>query len=355
MRGILERCIEIDRMAEQVYARLAAGCEDESLVRLFSEMEAEEREHQGWWHELLEAYLGGLLPDIIADPEGLAAELDERISEMRAIAPDAERPTCEDPLNTALRLEFFTLDPVFGELIELLEPGSASSRHRAYLRHLERLIKAIEQHYDDRSVETFLARILRRVWRDTHELARHANTDPLTGLLNRRALNAQLTQWAAWSARYDRPLAVLLMDLDRFKGINDGEGHIVGDSVLTAVARALEDGSRDADLLARYGGDEFALVAPEADEREALALAERVLDEIRAVRVMTPTGKTVGITGSIGVAITTPSDDTPGDRPVSPDSLLSAADRSLYAAKERGGDRVGEPASPVSRTTAASD
>jgi diguanylate cyclase (GGDEF)-like protein len=163
-------------------------------------------------------------------------------------------------------------------------------------------------------------------------------TDPLTGLANRRRLLAAFADELNRSARYGTPLALLLIDLDRLKEINDRRGHAQGDRALQVVAESLRRSCRATDLAARTGGDEFLVLAVNTSADEALALAHRVCATVRHLGV---TGndkeKTVppaALTVSIGVAdlddITLPTFV----------SLHAAADAALYAAKAAGRDRA---------------
>ncbi len=159
-----------------------------------------------------------------------------------------------------------------------------------------------------------------------------ALTDPLTGLLNRRAFFEFARGEVARSKRYGHPLALLLLDLDHFKDINDRYGHQMGDQVLAQAAAAAAGVVRVSDRLARYGGEEFVVLAPETNEEGGLALAGRIRAAIRAVAV--PVGdERLNITASIGVASL---DEASADV----DQLLRCADQALYAAKAAGRDRA---------------
>lgn len=171
------------------------------------------------------------------------------------------------------------------------------------------------------------------------ELQRLASTDPLTGTLNRRRFielaNAEIRR----AARYGRPLTVALIDLDRFKTVNDTYGHAIGDLVLRDFVGLCREVLREQDLLCRYGGEEFALLLPETDLDGALPVSER-LREAAATRALTIGEDTVRFTVSIGIALCA------SDEPVI-DHPLARADAALYQAKVSGRDRVVAADAPV--------
>jgi diguanylate cyclase (GGDEF)-like protein len=157
-----------------------------------------------------------------------------------------------------------------------------------------------------------------------------AGTDPLTGLPNRRALDARAGQLVANAARAGRPCALVFMDLDHFKQVNDEFGHLTGDVVIAAVSRTLVERLRAGDLVARYGGEEFVAVLPGADLDGAVHVIEGVRSAVAALEV-----EGVGTTPlriSAGVTLVRP--DEPLDR------AFARADRALYQAKRGGRDRI---------------
>ncbi|HEY7151812.1 MAG TPA: diguanylate cyclase [Solirubrobacterales bacterium] len=160
------------------------------------------------------------------------------------------------------------------------------------------------------------------------ELAAVARSDSLTGLANRRVLEERFAAELERSARTGRALSILLLDLDWFKEFNDRFGHSAGDRALTRLAAALRRGTRNGELAARLGGEEFAVLAPEANEGEGLLLAERLRDEVKAAFAREPAPLTI----SCGVATFPAHGITSGE-------LLHAADRARYEAKEAGRNR----------------
>ncbi len=161
------------------------------------------------------------------------------------------------------------------------------------------------------------------------ELNQRAQTDPLTGLLNRGAFDERLARALATAQRYRRPLSVVIVDIDHFKDINDTHGHATGDQVLVAFAQLLQAQSRTVDSVARIGGEEFAILMPEVDAARAAGYAERLRHAVE--RLHGPEG--IGITASFGLADLL-------DARQEPASLMALADQALYASKAGGRNRV---------------
>jgi diguanylate cyclase (GGDEF)-like protein len=159
---------------------------------------------------------------------------------------------------------------------------------------------------------------------------RQALVDGLTGLANRRAASDALHAEAARAERLETPLSVVLADLDGFKDVNDEHGHAVGDAVLRAFAEVLRDTLRESDLAGRWGGEEFLLLLPGADEEGAVQLAERVRIGLATRRI--PGVPDLRVTASFGVAEYAGETNTK--------QLVAAADDALYRAKRGGKDRV---------------
>jgi diguanylate cyclase (GGDEF)-like protein len=171
--------------------------------------------------------------------------------------------------------------------------------------------------------------LLMAVDRLRSEVAELAMSDDLTGAANRRHLLARLDEECARSDRAMQPFALLVIDLDGFKDINDGYGHAAGDECLRRLTRTLQVRLRTGDLLARIGGDEFCIVLPSTTLHEAAIVARQVLDACRAERVVWP-GASIPLAASIGVA------QWRSEIGRHPDRLIAEADRALYIAKNNG-------------------
>jgi diguanylate cyclase (GGDEF)-like protein len=159
-----------------------------------------------------------------------------------------------------------------------------------------------------------------------------AVTDVLTGLPNRRRFEESLATEIARSDRYGGSLALIIADLDDFKQVNDRHGHLAGDDVLRAFAKAMRETVRELDTAARYGGEEFALLLPGTDLAGAERVAERIRVRMEAAHVRTIAGEAVQVTASFGVAAYP---DSPSQA-----DLIAAADKALYRAKAAGKNRV---------------
>jgi diguanylate cyclase (GGDEF)-like protein len=165
------------------------------------------------------------------------------------------------------------------------------------------------------------------------EIYRLTIIDGLTDINNKRYLLEFLDRELSRSARYHRPLALMMFDLDKFKLINDELGHLGGDYTLRELAAVVRGGIRKEELFARYGGEEFAVVLPETTRENAVVVAERVRSMVQDHEFRYE-GKEFNITVSVGVT------GTAGDVPLTPHELIRLADEKLYQAKSAGRNRV---------------
>jgi diguanylate cyclase (GGDEF)-like protein len=164
-----------------------------------------------------------------------------------------------------------------------------------------------------------------------------AGTDPVTGCMNHRAMRRRLGEEIGRAARTGGPLSCLLIDLDDFKLVNDHHGHPAGDAMLRGVVHALVGEFRAFDRVARYGGDEFVVILPNAELESAAAAAARALERLHSLAI--DVGVAQGVSASIGVAQWQPGMDT--------DELLAACDSALLRSKRQGKGRVTRASAPV--------
>jgi diguanylate cyclase (GGDEF)-like protein len=212
-----------------------------------------------------------------------------------------------------------------------VEPVSAvEARVNAYRRRL--LFAAAITLALAAGLATRLARPVARVLADLARLTRQAQTDALTNLANRRALDERLDDEVDHARRLGTNIAFVIADIDNFKSINDRYGHQTGDEVLRRVSRAFAETVRELDLPGRYGGEEFALVLPGTNLSGARALAEKIRKSLEELLVTGPDGSPFQVTASFGAAC------FPAQSSV--EELVAAADAALYEAKRTGKNRV---------------
>jgi diguanylate cyclase (GGDEF)-like protein len=175
-----------------------------------------------------------------------------------------------------------------------------------------------------------------RLLNEMRSLARH---DHLTGLLTRREMDRVLDEELIRSHRYGHPVALILIDLDHFKQINDTYGHVSGDAALRGVAAVVQQCARDTDRAARYGGDELAVLLPETDHVGACVLAERIRARVAASGIEPPPDAQVA-TGPIPLTLSVGVAALPGATVATPSEFIARADAALYQAKRSGRNQV---------------
>ncbi len=176
-----------------------------------------------------------------------------------------------------------------------------------------------------------VAAALRAAKLETGRLHALAVTDGLTGVANFRFFQDRLREEFRRAQRYDTPLALVMMDLDHFKAVNDNFGHQVGDEVLMAAARTIKAAVRETDIVARYGGEEFAMLLPQTHLAGALTVAERVAAGLQALKLATPG---LRVTGSFGIS------GFPCRGVSTAEQLVRTADLALYRAKHEGRNKI---------------
>jgi diguanylate cyclase (GGDEF)-like protein/PAS domain S-box-containing protein len=255
--------------------------------------------------------------------------------------------------DAATRMYGYTREEALGSPISIIVPAERSEEEFEMLRSVlegeridyfetERVAKdgqvisvslsvsPIRDKYGDVVGAAVIERDVTERKRMESQLRYLAHHDPLTAIFNRGRFQEELERWLRYARRYDRSGALLLLDLDGFKLVNDTRGHAAGDALLQSVADALTEHVRDADVVGRMGGDEFAVLLTEVDRREAMMVAHKLLEQIRCGWAESE------ITASIGVAA------FEGRSALGAADLMVAADAALYAAKNAGKDQVAE-------------
>ncbi len=239
----------------------------------------------------------------------------------------ADVPDVEDRLETLTQ----TTQRRLSELVPAAFETERTNAERWTLANCELARLGFEVHSRARKSEASLEKLEQRI----HRLEWHMIRDSLTGVYNRRFLLESLEKEAARCLRYGEPMGLLFVDVDEFKPLNDTWGHLVGDAVLRQVAEVLGRTLRAADILARFGGEEFVILANKPFKAGLVQLAERLRTAVEAMQVETNLGP-VSVTVSVGCALAVPSQDETqlGQQ------LLAAADAAMYEAKQLGRNRA---------------
>jgi len=332
---IIGICREIDETARDIYARFASLSTPGALSSFWSQMSREEAEHVAFWKraEMVEKFSG--LPPIFDAPEKVAEELRNALLRSKTmLSRCGESYSIASALALAYRMEFYLLHPAFEILFHLLGPTAGGwNPEEDYASHIAKFIAMLEKHGNVTPELELLGETIERLWKENKYLAIQSTRDDLTGLLNRRGFFTLSVQFAHLAQRTGSDIAVMMIDLDHFKSVNDRLGHVAGDRVLKETARLLTQGLRESDLVGRYGGEEFIVLLTDVAYDTAGSLAEKIRKNIES---NPPDG--VPVTVSIGFAEATLGSEVQEEF----NSLIQKADAALYKAKETGRNRVVE-------------
>jgi two-component system chemotaxis family response regulator WspR len=259
--------------------------------------------------------------------DGLTVLRQYRMDPLTVDIPVIVLSTKEDP---AIKSEAFAAG-ANDYLVKLPDPIELIARIRHHSRARVNQLQRDEAYRALRQSQQELTVVNRCLQETTEALRIEATYDALSGLLNRRAFFDNFFREMARTARYRTSVAVLMADIDRFKEINDGHGHLAGDVVIKEVSLRIRAAVRASDAVGRYGGEEFIVLAAQCDVDRALDLADRFRRDVCEAPIEIP-GDTIAVTISVGVAA--------GSGAVDGEALLRAADEALYRAKQAGRNRT---------------
>ena len=295
-------------------------------------MACDEHDHILVWRQLLAVAQSGDLPELFDDPQGILQELKEANKLVEAIGTVDPACTLLDAFRLALRMEFYLTNSVFAQLFTYAEGlGKDSGIAVRYSDHISQLLDTIGHTPGVTEEMQILGKALLRLWEQSRQSALLSYADPLTGVLNRRGFFNTVRPLAAMAQRSHTLVAMLMVDVDNFKQVNDTQGHDAGDRILRAIARVLGTSRRASDVVGRFGGEEFIVFLSSIDETSAERIAEKLREQ-----VIEETQAILPVTISIGLAISHLYDDP--EKSVL--DLIILADSCMYEAKQAGKNQV---------------
>lgn len=327
LNDTLAICLDIDRMAKAVYERFAAENISPELTAFWNDVIRDETMHIHFWESALHLNNQSSLFTIDNLPEKLRrlSQMKRNLCKLMRAFHDYGSP--EKELLQAYLIELYLFDPAFISILQTVSSISKKIR-TSYGKHTMKFIRAMRQFGEKKTHTTvdILGEILNNLYEVNQRLFTESVTDPLTGLLNRRGFFNTALPFLALSERNRYLCAVLMLDLDNFKHVNDEFGHPAGDRVLKDVAALLRSSIRRSDIPGRYGGEEFVVLCHAVKQSELETLCERIRRNIEQ-----KSGRKTGIpiTVSIGATIL-----KIGDTELS--KMIDAADVNLLSAKAAG-------------------
>ena len=327
MCRLLTLCMDIDRAAAEVYKRLAASEPEARLRACWERMREEEEQHVKYWSRLARMAEEGIVPSLFENPEKVVGELEEVARDVARFVSGAGEPAdARARARLALSMEFYLLEPAFETLLHFLRAFERESPKDRYSEHLDSLLLALAEYTRGEPELELIAKTTRRLWQRNRELLAAAQTDALTGLHNYRGFWTAVLPLASLAQRRHERVAVLTLDMDDFRTINDTLGHGAGDEALRSIADALRNTLRDADVVCRMSGDDFVAFLTGVDDAGLEAVLRRINDAV-AERVVR--GRKLAV--SVGAAEA----QLEGDVTLAVEHLMHRSEEDMRAARQR--------------------
>lgn len=330
---IVNLCIELDEIASLAYTELSKLTDEPEIREFWQRMSEEEKTHVDFWQRVNLKSEESSMPQVFEDPESVKRELIQiKPKALHLLERCRKAGNISDAFLLAYRLEFYLLHPAFETLFHILRHiVKDPCPEDEYEMHINGFIEMFIKRGKVTPEMELLGETLQRMWKENKALATRSSTDSLTGLLTRRAFSEIVLHLAYIAQRQKSKVGVMMVDLDHFKQINDTKGHVVGDRVLSSVAKIVTSNIRASDAAGRYGGDEFVVFMLDIDAKGSHLVAERIRKLVKAAK---PEGVDTKI--SIGLVV--------GTIEKSSEHFLlkfiEKADYCLYQAKKAGGNRV---------------
>jgi len=332
IQQIINILYDLDFLANKIYEKTSKKYNDPDLRSFWEKLAFDEEYHTKFWSNLSLAAKDNLIPDLFDDTMPIIQNLDKVRKRTLLFEADLDAPAdIEKELLAAYQLEFNMMStPMeklfhFGKEIETI--NNIKSPEDGYAEHLERFIDGMNRFGKINLEMELLGDTLRKLWDENRKLVLNENTDYLTGLFNRRGFYQLAIPLSFFSQRSDLYTALIMIDIDDFKEINDSFGHDAGDRVLKGISTVLKKSVRSSDIAARYGGEEFVIFLTNFKPEEINNICEKIRTSVEKlnpenINVTISLGCVFGKVGrDIGKCLT---------------DFIKKSDSLLYKAKESG-------------------
>ena len=274
---IVDLCIKIDQAAVEIYSSLSAFASSNALKNFWNKMAAEGQSHLEYWQQLKTLAAYEEFPETFDNPDRIISELEERAKQIQALKGQWDKDqSIGSAFIIAYRLESYKLHPAFRTLFQSFRPmttGQFPQDKELDETNIDAFVAALRKYGEATPELELVGESLQRLWDQNKALSQQSMLDSMSGLLNRRGFFVMARQMAYLSKRNRIAIAVLVVEIDNFKAINELHGPQKGDEILKVVAGKLQSSLRQSDLVARYGGDEFIILLPDTSEAGGVAVA----------------------------------------------------------------------------------
>ena len=329
MIRIIDQCLRLDNHATRLYTSLARNAANRELKDFWQDIASQNEQHLIYWDRLQNWADKGMLNNLFDNPRKILSDLtalQDKVHDLSDACTQIRRK--EKAFTMAFKLEFYLLHPAFETLSQYVATfNGKTDAEFSYERFVSRLFDALQKNELSTLELELVGEVIHRLWKENRRMAFLSNYDELTGVFNRRGLFNAITHLAHLAQRNDNVVSVLMIDIDRFKAVNDTYGHQFGDEVLRQVAVCIRESIRASDVLGRYGGEEFLVFFTRVDAVSLKEVGEKIR---RAIKDM-PDNR-AQVTVSIGIA------HGKVGRQVDADikDLIHTADENLLKAKGKG-------------------
>ena len=330
---IIWLCLVAHQLATEVYENLKRNTKNPEHAKFWDEMVEREQESRELWEQVVSLVGAGPLPPLFANPMETKNDLTAIRDEILTIERESQHiEDSHEAFLLALNLELHLLHPAFETICQYFSTAAGiENRESNYELRLNRYVEAFKSFDDDKPELKLLGGAIRQLWQQNRQLAIQSKTDLLTGIYNRRGLFNTIEMLAHIAQRNSTAIGILMIDIDRFKEINDTHGHQKGDEIICWTANIIKQRIRSSDVVGRYGGEEFLVFLSPVEP----AALEKIAEEIRE-KIETGSKTDTPVTISVGVAHGTLESGIRNRL----HALIRTADRRLYMAKQNGRNQV---------------